>query len=151
MKHAQILRSLERIEVEIAKLQAEAAALRAMVEPPGHDVPSGRRPTLAFPNPHAEPSAPPRSKPSVPPRAGIGRAQQASIPIDTIPPASRPGSTPRAPKARDTIPVPPSPPGGVPIAAALRPPPQGTEAVSMTPEGGRYGMTPQPRSRPSRP
>lgn len=164
MKNAQILRSIERIEGEIARLQAEASSLRALITREPVDSSSRRKPTLAFPRARDEAASPSVEPPPEPARSPSGRVQHAALPVDTIPPASRQGSAPRVPKARDTIPVAegspaaPSPPA-IPrapglgllgdIAPPARPPRSDPSPASLV--AGRYGFVPEPRDKPPRP
>lgn len=159
MKQAQVLRAIDRIENDIARLQAEAAALRARVasaQPPAATpAHASHRETLAFPSPSLPqgddppPSAQGASEPApTTARAGsVPRVQHAVIPVDTIPPASRSRSSSQSSKARDTIPVPaPSisePPGD---PRDPRDPPSADD-----PDGGRYGFVSEPRTKSTKP
>jgi hypothetical protein len=150
MKQAQVLQAIERIETDIARLQAEAAALRARVSsaPPPASRPA-RKETMAFPSTadprpeeHAAPTSSPAEAAPTTARAGsVPRVQHAVIPVDTIPPASRSRSSSHAAKARDTIPVP---------APSISEPPR-DPAGDDDANGGRYGFVSEARTKSTKP
>jgi hypothetical protein len=156
MKQAQVLQAIERIENDIARLQAEAAALRARVSstpPPAshaaHASHAARKETLAFPSPASDRAQADASlaqsavepSPTTARNGSAPRVQHAIIPVDTIPPASRSRSSTRAAKARDTIPVP---------APSISEPPHDPVGDDEA-NGGRYGFVSEPRTKSTKP
>ena len=152
MNETEVLRAIERIERDLARLQAEAAALRAHVTsrpPPAMIVRGGtsevtRRETLAFAGLGADraetaPAIVATSMPPVPKATSAPRVQQGALPTETIPPLPPAEFSPRSRRSRDTMPAPPDEGSGV------RRPARDDD------EGGRYGFVVQARSKGGKP